>query len=357
MRYYSIKLSDQDGKPPNPKIFPAFTNAWDAGAHWTSAAKALLTGAQIVVPGALQVEFDLPILPVTSPGGGARIQVRGVGLQQVSNAASLANYNLELRGGFMKGLPLATFAAPFQGLLMKGTILECIGNYVGVEQTIDFICTPSFNSTTPNDVKLSFVWKPGTTMSSAIVTTLQNAYPKMSAPVISIDDEHLKTNRTITDTKWNIREFGDMIQDLSTSIIKNDSYGGVKISTTGSPFIVSDLTKQTKFHQLDKKEFIGQPTWINPVTISFTLMMRADIAFGDTIILPPLVATSLPGSQLGRWPQGLTFEGYFYVTGVRHIGDLRSSQAEAWVTIVEAIVNSPSPSVKPRGLARGDSIL
>jgi hypothetical protein len=124
--------------------------------------------------------------------------------------------------------------------------------------------------------------------------------------------------------------------------IKGPTYSGLNITPSGSKsFLVFDNTKTngtvTKVTLLD---LIGQVTWLSAYTISFTTVLRADIAIGDTVTFPPLArAQAITTSASQSQARGKnTFNGNWQVTQyVRHVGDSRTPDAQSWVSVFEAV--------------------
>ncbi len=82
---------------------------------------------------------------------------------------------------------------------------------------------------------------------------------------------------------------------------------------------------------------MGQVTWGQPGMAQMITQMRGDIGVGDYVLLPPM-----PFNVLGATPQQASlsvfnpsFNGVFQVQRVRHAGDSRSAQGDAWVSIFD----------------------
>ncbi len=86
------------------------------------------------IPGALNIEWDIPVAPFATPMGAAWVRVWGVSLAQISQSSDLNGMNIQVFGGMQKGLPLAN---PMQyGLLVQGQIFQAFGNWIDTNQTL-----------------------------------------------------------------------------------------------------------------------------------------------------------------------------------------------------------------------------
>ncbi len=123
------------------------------------------------------------------------------------------------------------------------------------------------------------------------------------------------------------------------------NYLGVRTAINGNTITVTDgTTQQGGVKQIAFQDLIGQPTWFAPDTIQVTTVMRADITFGDMIQLPPTLTTTQAGSYNSIFRNNSVFQGTFIVTGIRHVGNFRQPQAEAWVSTFQCVVNTSAPS-------------
>ena len=79
-----------------------------------------------------------------------------------------------------KGLPLAT---PSQsGLLVKGTVFQCYGNWIGTEQSLVFLIGGTTGAPDA-PVNMPFTWQKGTPLSVAISNVLSTAFPAMAQKI------------------------------------------------------------------------------------------------------------------------------------------------------------------------------
>lgn len=169
MRFYDLKISD-----------PVSGNVWKptrtgdgfelsaGGTTFTS----FVNGKTIA--GALNIEFDCPVVSFDQPQGNCMITVRGVGLKMLGQAANLNGANFQLSAGMKPGLPLATAAAPYAGPIISGTVFQCFGNWQGTDQSLHLLCYPG--GTLQNEQDVSWTWKAGTELASALYLTLNQAF-------------------------------------------------------------------------------------------------------------------------------------------------------------------------------------
>jgi hypothetical protein len=304
-------------------------------------------------PGALQVLMDIPVAPLASPAStGASVKIFGVPLSMVSQANNLRFKNIKVFGGFQAGLPLAN---PSQaGLLVQGYIFQPVGNWIGTEQSLILVilagAAPANMQAPATPPNLAFNMPKGTPMSTAIQKTLADAFPNMTSNInispnltLLADEQHLAANQA---------EFGRYIMRTSKGIIKSPTYSGVDIVIKGTTFNVFDNLStpssssstssagSTKAASPAKtiafQDLIGQPTWLESPTIQFKTAMRADINIGDMVTLPQTQVTNTAGSGSSLINQSVAFQGTFFVKSIRHVGNFRQAQADAWVTVIDA---------------------
>lgn len=324
MRYYDILVSNADGSQ--------YQNC-----HWSSLGPDGLPDF-----GALNIEFDIPIYDFSRPAGMGHIIVWGVGLPLISQAAQLNNKTITIRGGMSKGLPLAN---PTQaGQLSTGTIFQSYGNWQGTNQTLEMIFYPNTGSNeTP--VNISLNWKAGTTLASALATTLKAAFPVLKQN-INISNNLILPNDQPGIYK-SLQQFAAYVSDISQKII-GGNYKGVSITIAGNSINVSDGTVTSQAKQIAFQDLIGQPVWQNLFTIQLHCVLRGDIAVNDYISLPPVIATTTSASNSQARTSnlftgsGLSFSGMFQVVNVRAVGNFRLPNAESWITVIDAVAQTPA---------------
>src|SRR5262245_52455639 len=106
MRYYSIVITDSGGN-----LIQTASSVPGSGATYTSYA-----GGRSI-PGALQVELDVPVTAYAAPIGAAFVRVWGITVAEISEATQLnpryagdgtaTYFNVKVFAGMQRGLPLA----------------------------------------------------------------------------------------------------------------------------------------------------------------------------------------------------------------------------------------------------------
>lgn len=309
MRYYKIEIE-------GGKTYESFSNGKN-------------------LPGALNVELDIPVIAYDLPMGGALVRIWGISLQEISQAQDNNNKSIKVFAGFQKGLPLAN---PSQaGLILQGYIFQSYGNWIGTDQTLDFIVlagsAPASKAQPARN--LAFNWKSGTKLKDAIQTTLTTAYPGFTAD-INIDDKLVLPNDA-PGFYTSLTQFSQYVRQVSRAIIGGETYQGVSITLQEKKFAVFDGTAaNNNTKQIDFKDLIGQPTWINAPSIQFKCAMRADLKVGEVVKLPKTQVTNSSAAQSSLVNQKVAFQGDFQISSMRHVGNFRQGDASAWVTVLEA---------------------
>ena len=320
MRFYSIEITNpQTGE----KIIPASLG----GNGITS----IMPNGQ-TNPAALNIELDIPFVNFAAPDNNAWLRIWGIGLQQIGNAFDLNGMDITVSVGMSKGLPLANPAQ--QGLVLSGSILQAYGNWIGLDQTLDFNFAPKTGI--PSDpLNFSFTWQAGTPLATAIAQTLSTALPGMK------QDIQISPNLIISSTETgyyqSAQQFAAFINQRSKPII-GGSYMGVQISTDGRTVTVWDGTAKAdpkKVKAIAFQDMIGQPTWIGTNEITVKLVMRGDLNISDAINLPPSLATTTQQALL-RFQDRTTFSGNFIITQIHHYGNFRQPDAASWNTTIYA---------------------
>jgi len=284
-------------------------------------------------PGALDVEIDIQAAPFATPVGGSFVRVWGIPLRQISQASDLNRKSIAVYGGMAKGLPLANPAQA--GLLAKGTIFPAFGNWIGTDQTLDLILAPPFGTNAaPSNIVHN--WKKGTPLSQAITSTLQTAFPKYKSTVnisakLTLPQDDVGYYRTIG-------QYADYIRSVSKRINGGADYLGVNVVLSGDTIVVYDATSPAgDAKTIAFQDMIGQPTWLGFNTVQIKTVMRADIAIGGKITLPPVLATTTAQSS-PQFRNNSGFQGSFIVQSQRHVGRARQADAASWVSVFDAVV-------------------
>jgi hypothetical protein len=319
MRYYDITLTKSDGT-----TLPR---------RWTSHPNGVFD------PGALNIEFDIPVATFGIPMGGQSILIEGVPLQDLLQPQNFAGLNLLMKGGMQAGLPLSN---PKQsGILVSGQIWQSFGNWEGTDMTLDFVINPGgYSINRPGNFVLN--WTAGMPLAQALQQTLQVAYP--NTPISMNISNQLVQNHTEPHHCSTLDQLAQFILEVTQGHFLGQNYPGVSIAMQGGQLIVFDSTYQPPAIQLAPTDLVGQPTWIQPNTMQIKLVMRGDIQLGSMVTMPknlmnaPEGVLTLPNAFPSSIKYQPTFTGTFRVVELRHVGSFRSSSGADWVTIANCIL-------------------
>ena len=328
MRYYDLTLT-------NPKTGAVIK-------RWSS-----MPGGSYD-PAALNVMFDMPVSVGDLPTGQHSIIVEGVSLQDLTNAQQYATTingdgtlsggaNLTLKGGMQAGLPLANPAQA--GTLVNGAVFQSWGNWIGTDMALSFLVVPpAFRYNAPGNIV--FNWQPGQKLSDSITQTLSTAYPQ--APLKIEISPQLVAARPDIGYFSTFSQFAQHIKQLTQGLL-NASYAGVRMTYSTSTIRVFDGTQPTPIALLKFTDFVGQPTWIAQDKIQVKTVLRGDIQVGDFIEFP-IGFQNAPGFvQTGQasyptfYKYQSAIQGKFAVIQVRHVGNFRDPDGNAWVSIFNCV--------------------
>jgi len=285
-----------------------------------------------VIPGALNIELDAPVFVMAIPMGAAYVRLWGISLKDIGQAMDLNGQTIEVYAGMSKGLPLAN---PKQaGLILQGTIQQAFGNWQDTNMTLDFVVNPA-GGTLDAPANLVLTWRKGQKLSDAIKATLALAYPTYTAS-INISDK-LVLAQDEPGYYQTLVQFAAYVKQVSQSI----AGAGVDIMVKDGAFTVSDGSVAATPKDIAFTDLIGQPSWTGLQTIQFKTVMRADINPLDYIKMPKAQTTQSQQSY-SQYRQSSTFQGTYLVKSVRHVGNFRQPDANAWATNIEAIVPPPT---------------
>jgi hypothetical protein len=294
-------------------------------------------------PGALNIEFDAFISQYGTPTGASTVHVHGVPLQDLGQAQQFAGMMLILKGGMAApGLPLIN---PSQaGIILKGQVFQTFGNWQGTDMTLDFVVIPSeYTNENPGNIVLS--WGAGTQLSQALAQTFSIAYP--GTQVAFNISENLVQSHDEIHFCATLDQLGETIANITQDNLGNK----VNIGIQAGKILVYDTTYAPTPIQLNFTDFIGQPTWIDVNQIQIQMVLRADLRPGAIIKMPqglqnaPGVITATYASRPSSIKYQTTFQNNFTVGELRQVGNFRSSDAAAWVTIANCYVIQKTPSV------------
>ena len=321
MRYYDISI--------------------DGGPRWTSHPKG---PGQPPDPGALQVEMDINNVAYGTAVTGDTVTIWGIPLQQISQAFDLNRKNVTIRGGMGVGLPLATAQSKNAGILVRATVNQAFGNWIGTNMYLTLVFTGAPQTATgiagaETPDKLVVNWRAGQEMADTLHSTLSAAFPDYTL------DVRIKKGLVLGydqpgyySTLWQLAQY----TKSASKDIMGPGYNGVDISVHDKTIRVDDGSTGGTAKQIAFTDLIGQPTWLAPTMISVTTVMRADLHVGDWITLPNTLVTIAPKSSsefnaiqsFSTARQNSIFQGQFRVFGIRHVGNFRSPDGAQWITVL-----------------------
>lgn len=298
-------------------------------------------------PAALGLELDMPVAPYATPQGLQSIRLWGIGIRQIAQSSQLAGAAFTLSAGMKPGLPLATAAAPYAGVIAQGQVFQAFGNWQGTEQTLDLVVQPA--ALEPSN-GIAFSWLPGQTLQAAIFASLAAAFPGYIVSINILPSlVQSQSSASVPAAYTSLSEFADMIYQQSlaigTQITGNDHYPGVSISISGGVINVYDNNGPASQPTiaLAFQDLIGQPTWIDANTVNFKTVLRSDIQLGTQIMFPtgiasPYALTTASAAVPGAPSRSASiFKGTFLVQEVHHFANFRQADADSWVTAFSAV--------------------
>ena len=321
MRYYKIVITD----PTTGNVIRSDSNP-DPSSTYTS-----YRNGQ-TIPGALNIEMDLPVSVYALPMGASYIRIYGISLKEIGQAAPTLNFkNIQVFAGMQKGLPLANPA--LAGLIAQGQIFQALGNWVGTDMTLDLFLQPRTGSPdAPANIVIN--WKAGTPLSTAIAATLSAAFPGVQQsininPNLVLPGNAVGAYRSLT-------AFANWVKQQTKAIAPVANYRGVDIFFSGLTITVDDGTVAKPVKDILFQDLIGQPTWISAPIIQFKCPIRADLKIGDIVKMPPVVVVTTAPAASSLLNLKSAFQGTFQIQQMRHVGCYRRTDPESWVTTIDA---------------------
>lgn len=315
MRYYRITINDTD---TNQTLLRT----------WSS-----LTPAGTPDMGALMIDVDIQRYGMSTPKGMSLLRIHGIPLTEILQAqANFYNKTITVELGMSKGLPLAN---PLQsGLAITGIINQPFGNWQGTEMSLDFMIVAGAGSNDePKNIVLQ--WLAGKKLSAALFFSLQRAFPDKTI-TINIDDR-LVCNNDNTGFYYSLTQLAQTLRAFSKTIITDPNYNGVEFAMRQNEIVVYDGNTARAPIAINFVDLVGQPTWIEFAKASIKLVMRADIQVGDFITMPTGALSVTTAASYSQYRQQSAFTGRMLVTDVRMIGNSRTSDANGWATVLEAV--------------------
>jgi hypothetical protein len=335
MRYYDVKIYKAGQAISAANMIREYTSYPASGTGNTND------------PGALNILLDAYVVYAAAQAQQAALQIWGPPISDLMQANNFTTCQIEVYGGFQKGLPLNNQNQ--SGLILSGEIIQSFGNWQGTDMTLDFVIVANGTvAAQQNNIVLN--WVAGTQLSQAIKAALAIAFP---ASTINVNiSPKLVLNYTAPGAYPSLKPFAQTINALTKEII-GGSYQGVNITVKPGSIDVTDGTvTPSAVTQIAFQDLIGQPTWVtssdSSLAIQFVCPMRADLSVGDYIQLPegilgtanngfgvPGTVTTTQGT-LPAFKQQSIFKGKFLIIQVHHMGEFRSPDGQAWVTVFDA---------------------
>jgi hypothetical protein len=297
----------------------------------------------VSTPGALNIEFDIPVVTADIPAGNAMLKIWGLDLS-ILNKAALLNYkNITIRAGMKNGLPLANEqanASPSRnGIIFQGSIFQAFGNWQGTEQSLDLVITTQLVARPQDEPKralpLIFSCAKGQSFSEAISQAMQAAG---IVSTIEISGSIVATEPIIfrADT---LGSFAQTLDAQSRRMSGDPLYLGIKMVKSIDGYDFTDNTSQKSGVQVKFNDLIGQPAWQDFSTVQMKVVMRSDIHVADTVIMPQS-NTLTTARAFSNLKEGIAYAGSGWVKSVRHIGNFRQPDANSWVSVIDVLMNT-----------------
>ncbi len=331
----------QSGQKAFPGIpYKKITYADNPSKVWTSHPNGIYD------PKAQNIEFDVLIYDQAMGNSPSfLVTVEGVGFDDIKQHKNFRNYGIRLYAGMLPGLPLAN-NQPTPGLVAQGYVQQGIGNWVGEQMTLTFVCYWSpFTPRKPGPIV--FTWQQGQTLKAALQSCLATAYPGYTT-TIQISD-NLATTHTVHHVAATLADLAIWLKQYTKGAV-SATYPGISIyhQQDGS-IVVTDLTVTPQVTQLLFTDLIGQPAWAGGEEEAYALdvvtAMRADISAGQALKMPqvdldaPGLVFELPSFNNATIDYKLAFNGEFIVNSARYVGNFRSNNAAEWATVYRCYGN------------------
>ena len=366
MRYYKLTLKKADGTPMELNSLRGSALPPGVITSLQTASFGALS-ASGTNPAALNIEFDMPQYDGNVGGASTAnyIRIWGVSLADLAQATNFNGGHLELEAGMAEGYPLASPGE--RGLLVKGSIIQAFGNWLGTDMTLDFYIVPEGSGTAAAQVNYVMSGKKGEKLSDVIRRTLQTANPDAKIEMNIKLDRVLKSDEAHTAS--NLTDFAMKMRDLTRTY---DDRGivldpGITIAPpyNGTIRVVEGDSSQTPTQPaaipIKFQDMLGQVTWAQPGILTAKMVMRGDLHIGDRVQFPKQLAT-VTGQAFdafggtSRLANSLTFDGVFTVNQIHHWGNYRQADAMSWNTTIWATV-APGALATGGGTTRGTGLV
>ena len=101
-------------------------------------------------PSALRVVMQAEIMATNRAVMNGFVRIYGIDKDMIDQAADLTDARVEVYGGFWPGLELATWEAPYMGLLFQGTVNGAFANWKGNEISLEMLLNPGPTKEAPS---------------------------------------------------------------------------------------------------------------------------------------------------------------------------------------------------------------
>jgi hypothetical protein len=348
-RYYKIKLTDKNNQPIKFDSFSGgFASSLQAGTFEPGVITSLLPDKS-TNPGALNIELDITQMPGHVGNSQSYVRIYGLSLKDVFSL-DLSQANIEVSVGMAQGLPLATAAQKQAGLVIKGSVFQAFGNWLGTDMTLDLIIGAGGLTGTHDQPKnYKFDWHRGQTLEDAIRETLSNSPLSGINPKIKINDDRTGPADNLSGTYDTLEDFGKFIRE-HTEGVHGENDKGVYIYNIGSDVIVGDtsIKEQTgPTTQIAFQDLLGQVTWFAPNEMTCKLVMRGDLQVGPGSFVR-FPQNPLKQTQAGALPSffnrtrdtvGIASDQQFWISRIHHWGNYRQPDAMSWNTTLGLVQN------------------
>ena len=314
-----------------------------------------------------------------------------------------------ISAGYKNGLPLAN--GNQAGIVATGLIWNCVGNWIGTELVLDFLAYPTFNAgiqaiqgSTSQIIGLDFgspklsesfqqnqvspnaytlKWPAVEGQNQTLIQALSSFFQsQFGCKVVGTLNSKLNTPPPGGfELKYTtLAKFAGALKDASLQIVQPPNsrqqsnevttqswqdYLGVSLGydpQTGNVIAWDGTDSQnTNVLELQKQEFIGQPTWVAANgSVQSVFPMRSDIKLGMKVKFPDNIPNIVPGQISVAGGLGNTLLSAagetLYATNVRHVGKYRDPSPTGWCTYLDsssALFKDPINTSNPNSVSQG----
>jgi hypothetical protein len=184
---------------------------------------------------------------------------------------------------------------------------------------------------------------PNMPLSGAIQETLSKVFPNANLNIAI--SSGLKLAYQDAGMYQSLEQYIGYLNKLSQSIMGITNYFGIHLSSHDNTINVWD--RGTGVGDISYLELIGQPTWLDIVTISVKVVLRGGLYVGNLLTIPATLvgfngADSVLAMDSGQTDQRthISLPGSYLIVKVLHIGDFRNPDGAAWSTNYEAVTQT-----------------